>query len=181
MKKFIGFALVSALGAALIAGCAGHSALDGARAAYEKTADAVAIEQTVEVKRGSLPRYIEARTFTLGEEGYAVEETVSVLNSLDAEEPYNTVSRNYTAEKAETFAGDLVITSENLELTASEPDVAARVIAGREEEFLSVESLPAAVTEMSVLFTAGETGLTKLVITFSSGTDDVTVTVIYSY
>lgn len=190
MRKIAKYALLLVGAALVLAGCGEEvppdekMTLDDVKTAYEQTADATVIANTIEVKvtANSLVQYTRERTYTLEGSAYTVTEESKTLNSLEAEEAYTLASDTFTATKAETFGANLVISGDNLQnVTFGETKVTASVKAGREDEFLSVQSFAAEVTGMKVEFTLGEDGLAAITVTFVSGLSSVTVATTYSY
>ena len=159
------------------------STLEMAEEAYKKISEAKKIEQNIEIKAGTLLRFGKQKTYTKNGGEYAVKETVKRLNDLSAEDPYSPEEKEYTISAATTPAAALDLDEEYFSSSDIKDGVfTLSVKAGSESSVFSIEEeLPAPVYGMEVKITAEEQYITKLEISYASGSSNVKIELLYTY
>ena len=156
--------------------------IETVRKAYETISQATKIEENIEIKSGALVQYTEEREYSLSEGAYTVTGSTKKLNGLDANEAYTeTEIEAHTVSKADAFNGVLGLDEANVEnVTVNENTLSLSVKAGREKDFLKLQTLTNA-DAMKATFALDETKLGEVEITYSAGTSTVTVTLTFTY
>lgn len=186
MNKFWKSAVLLAGAVVMLAGC-GESGEDGelslrdVQTAYGSVSDAATIEQSIEIRQGSLVQYTETKKYTLTEGAYTVSEETQRLNPLTEAEAYSLETKSYTVSKSEAFAASLAIEDSYLvEISVAEDTLTAKIKPGEEKNFLALGTLTA-VSDMTVSFTMENKQLDTIRIGYVSGASAVTIAVHFAY
>ncbi len=155
------------------------------REGYEETVAATTVTQTIEVVRGKLAVYEYEKAYERTDDGYAVTATEKRLNKIDAdtEEAYTVVEQEGTAQAASTFTGGLKLNRLSFKpgYSLTQETFHGEIRDGMENTVLGLSRDHAAMDEVVLTMTLGETGLTGLTVDFRSGEYTVSIVITYVY
>ncbi len=149
---------------------------------YGKLGEAISFVQEIEIKGGTLLQFESRKTYTKTSDGYTVKGTEKKLNDLSASEAYTTVTVDETAKAGdfetklrfdETYYSSLKV--ENGVLKGDVLDEYAETVLGIGED------LPAAVHGMTLSLATDDTHVTRIEISYASGSSSVGIVLTFTY
>ena len=149
---------------------------------YAKTGEAAKIEQKIGIESGSLTQFESEKTYTKMGDGYTVKGTEKKLNGLDAEEAYTETAIDTTV-KAGTFEATLKFDETYYTgLTVEDTQLKGTIKDDKVKDALSLSgTLPATPHSVALTVAADEAHITKIEISYVSGTSNVTISLTFTY